>query len=135
MVDHVQYFAYFVKGFHVDNLWRAWSYPTLLFMPYSFPLLPVGLVSYHEDGARSCRLRTIFLYPSGEVGMQAISSVIPKFHQHLRLSKPYKHHPSTFMPILKTSLMHNPPSCGCSPQCPFQSIERLLFWHLSFKVF
>ena len=33
-----------------------------------------------EDGVRSCRLCTICLYPFGEVGAQAISSIITGFH-------------------------------------------------------
>ena len=134
MVDHVQCYAHFVKGFYADNLWRTWSYHTSSFAPSSCPLFLVGPVSYREDGVRSCRLHTIRLYRSGEVGTQVISSVIPSFHPHLRLSKPHEHHPSAFAPVLKTSLMCTPPSCGHHAQCPFQSIKPLLFRYCTFKI-
>lgn len=116
------------------NLQCTWSYHTLSFLPLLCPFCFFVLLSYCEDGMHLYRLRPIQSYPSREVGMQVVSSTISGFRPHLRLSKLYNHHSSVISPVLKTLLMYTPPSCRCSMQCPFQSIEMPLLFHLFFKL-
>lgn len=135
MVDHVQCFTYFVKSFYMNMFVHVWSYHTSWssFAPLYFSFLLADRVSYRADGLPLCGLCTICLYPSRQVGVQAVSSIILGFHPHLRLPKSQAHHYSVFTPVLKTLLVRTPPPCGRSMQYPFQSIEPLFFRHFSFK--
>ena len=111
-----------------------------------FPITPMAklcfYISIHQDNilgmteqVHPLRLWLFSIGPRPFVQMHAqiILSIILVCQSHLRFPKLCSHHPPTFMPIIKASFVHTPPSCWCSAQYPVQGLEMLLFWHLPFK--
>jgi len=133
-----QSFTHFAKWLRMVTLLRNHLlFTQLLHFEDIFTFLPSQHL--HMDCINQCkvhvlprRLLSIGSYPSGQMHVRIIPSLIFICQFHYRPPKPRMHHPPICALVFKAFLVCTPPPCGCSAQYPFQRFKALLFRHLAF---